>query len=279
MKRIYKIITLLLCVFILQSCVKEIKLVSNYESSIFIYGNITNEIDYVNVIVLQTTPVTDASLKHIIDAKISLYTEHNNVPTLITNNFTVTSEKNYKSSEKISTVIGNHYWIEIELQDGTTFKSMKEKLLPPVALSGLTYEDATLEAHFEDPENSANFYHLEVASIDNIDNSFLKSFQIESDILYNGNKNAFIESESFFGNAIVVKLSNINFETYRFLLNLSKQNEDNIDDEDNESGNPGQLFASPPVNLIGNIQNAITNEKALGNFGVISKSLPLSLTN
>ncbi len=165
----------------------------------------------------------------------------------------------------------------MELQDGTTFKSNKERLLQPIALSRVSYEDDTLQAHFEDPENSTNFYHLEIASVDNLHNSFLNNFQLGNDVLFNGNKNAFIESETFINSATAVRLSNVNFETYRFLLNISRQNEDNKDED--ESDDSGQLFASPPENLIGNIQNTVTNKKALGNFGVISKSVPLNLTN
>ena len=277
MKRIYKTIAFILCLLTLQSCVKEIKLVSSYEPSIFIYGNLTNETDFVNILVLETTPVTDASQKYIDNAKITLYTENDNIPTLITNDFTLTVENTYKSSEKIATIIGNYYWIEVELQDGTTFKSNKERLLQPIALSRVSYEDDTLQAHFEDPENSTNFYHLEIASVDNLHNSFLNNFQLGNDVLFNGNKNAFIESETFINSATAVRLSNVNFETYRFLLNISRQNEDNKDED--ESDDSGQLFASPPENLIGNIQNTVTNKKALGNFGVISKSVPLNLTN
>ena len=46
---------------------------------------------------------------------------------LLTNAFQVTNGT-YRSAEMITSIIGNRYWVEIQLADGTVFKSDEEVL-------------------------------------------------------------------------------------------------------------------------------------------------------
>lgn len=99
---------------------------------------------------------------------------------------------------------------------------------------------------------------------------------MSNDILFDGNENAFIETEDtadFNGEKKYgVTLTHLNFDTYQFYQNITFQNQSNEGSGDDESGDPGRLFESPPTNLTGNIVNTSTNRLILGNFGVISIS-------
>ena len=261
----------ILVVFI--GCTKEMTLDTDFKSQIFIFGTLTDEPKNLVITIQESVPVRSVSTepKPVKNAKITLYTKSpSGAVAVVTDNF-IEQEENYISSQIIAPLLGNYYWIEVILEDGTAFKSIEEKLKNPIPITKITKANGFTRARFKDPVNEKNFYKLEVISAGN-EYSFWHT-QLSNDILFNGNDDAFIEVESFSGNNITAALLNFNYDTYQFYLNIAAQ-EDVIQeyDEEENSGDPSRLFAPPPVHLTGNISNTVTGKKALGNFGVTSIS-------
>jgi hypothetical protein len=272
MKSLYKYISIILISFLLISCSTEITLKTKFVPQTFIYGNLTNESSYLAITIQESVPVENTSNipKPVSNASVALYTKNSSGTTsLVTDNF-IESNEYYISVPLITPIIGNSYWIEVTLQDGTLFKSVEEKLKNIISIDAVTKVDGFTRVHFKDPGEDRNFYKLDVVSSGNGTSSWI--YELSNDILFNGNDNAFIEVESLLGNEIEATLLNFNYETYQFYLNIVAQEDAQSDGGEGESGDPSQLFASPPVHLTGNILNTTTNRKALGNFGVVSVS-------
>ena len=70
---------------------------------------------------------------------------------LITNSFNVSNGR-YQSDQMITPIIGNYYWIEVELSDGVKFTSDPELLKTPVPIENITIVDAIPRVHFKDPK-------------------------------------------------------------------------------------------------------------------------------
>ncbi len=262
---------LILVVFI--GCTKETTLDTDFKAQTFIFGTLTDEPTNLVITIQESVPVGSVATrpKPVKNAKITLYTKSPSGTVAVVSNDFIEQEENYISSQIIAPVIGNFYWIEVALEDGTTFKSIEEKLKNPIPITEITKVNGFTRASFKDPVNENNFYKLEVISTG--DGYSYRDTQLSNDLLFNGNDDAFIEVESFSGNAITAALLNFNYNTYQFYLNIAAQEEaiQGYNDEDS-AGDPSPLFAPPPVHLTGNISNTVTGRKALGNFGVTSIS-------
>jgi len=271
--------------FILFSCTKEISVDVPYEPTTIIYGNISTDNIPIVINIQQSVPLNStATHKPVNNAIIQLYTKNSaGVTSLSTDDFSVTNGI-YTATSIINTIIGNYYWIEVVLADGTTFKSKEELLKPVVPIISIDQNvdsDDIATINFNDPANDTNYYKF---NIDLYLNSQLVSSNSSqsNDVVFNGNSEASVDIDLFkyqdeddedetqiVYDEIRVSFSNINFSSYQFYLNQSLQIEAS---ESDSSGDPSQLFASPPVNLLGNITNMSTNSIALGNFTIEAKS-------
>lgn len=257
----------------MSSCVDEISNPSNFEPQVFISGFLTGGTEYVTIKIQRTVPVDEQNLNPINDALISLFTKDPNGSTeLLTTSFNV-DNGTYKSSEMITSTIGNLYWIEITLADGTTFISDKEILKPAIIINDIVITNETNRVIFSDPIDDYNFYLINFLFIYDGDGDVnLKINELTNDVLFNGNDNATFDTTDFFvynPHEVRVNISNLNYSTYQFYLNQFAQFENQVNNVGSESG-PGQLFLPPPANLTGNIMNTSNNKRALGFFSVQS---------
>ncbi|MEX0314395.1 MAG: DUF4249 family protein [Allomuricauda sp.] len=255
-------------VFFHWGCTKEIDPQTDFEPQIFIFGAIGNEPDNVTIGIQETVPLKDNTVKPIVNATISLFTrDQSGDSSIVTNNF-IGDNGFYTSAEIVNSVIGNYYWIEVNVPGYATFRSEAEQLKPVVPITEVTMDNNAARVTFTDPGNVTNLYYLDFGFY-NGSNFLFNIFEASSDTLFDGNEDAFIETDDVGGNRIRATLFNLNYGTFQFYLNLIAQDDSNNSDEE---GDPGQLFATPPVNLTGNIVNTGTNRAALGNFGVVSIS-------
>ncbi|WP_282162291.1 DUF4249 family protein [Ulvibacterium marinum] len=271
MKSIYQIAIYLSIFTILTGCVREIPNASNFEPQVFISGFLTNGTKHVTVKIQRTVPVDNLSLDPINDAQISLYTKYSSGEiNLITSSFDI-ANGTYRSSEMITTVVGNSYWIEIQLADGTSFKSDEEILKDGVIIKDIEITNELNRVVFADPPDDINFYLINLLFFRN-GSLDLETNELTNDVLFNGNDNATFDSTEFLVDnpqEVHVSISNLNFNTYQFYLNQFAQFENQITNAGSEE-DPGQLFLPPPANLTGNIMNTSSNTRALGFFGVQS---------
>jgi len=276
---------LILLLALLTSCTKEISVDVPFQPTTIIYGNISNENSPVTISIQQSVPLnSSATHQPVNNALIHLHTKSNTgITSLETDDFSV-SDGIYTSTSTINTIVGNYYWIEVILADGTIFKSKEEILKPVVPILSIEQSpiaDDILVINFSDPANDTNYYKFNVGLYFNSQLVSSNSSQ-SNDVVFDGNQNASVELDLFkyqdedeedeFDiefDEVRVSLNNINFSSYQFYLNQSLQIEAT---EGDESGDPSQLFASPPVNLLGNITNTSTNNIALGNFTVEATS-------
>ncbi|AUP80961.1 DUF4249 family protein [Flavivirga eckloniae] len=277
MKPINQISIYILVSLMLASCTTEIPNDINFEPQVFISGAITDEKEYVTIKIQRTVPVNNLGNDPINNAQISLYTKNvSGDRELVTSSFN-SAEGIYKSSEMITSIVGNTYWIEIQLADGTFFKSDEEVLKEKIIISDveLTYDYNRVT--FADPVDDANFYLISLKVIDHQDpdpEKFSKTLGLTNDVLFNGSDKAtFDDSYHLYGTPrnldVHVSISNLNFNTYQYYLNQLDQYEAQIGIGVEEGTNDiGLLFLPPPPNLIGNIMNMTTNTRALGFFGV-----------
>ncbi|NQY06130.1 MAG: DUF4249 family protein [Flavobacteriaceae bacterium] len=269
-------------------CTEEISVDVPFEPQTIIFGTISQETAPVVIDIQQSVPLnSNLTSNPINDAMVSLYTEDTSgITNLVTDSFTV-FEGVYTTTQAITTLTGNKYWIEVLLTDGTTFISERELLKPvvPITEIELFAEDEYIEILFTDPENDTNFYNFSIDLILN-GNIVSRSRSESTDVIFNGSDEALVDLDifpffvdddvDFDYDEILVRLENINSESYQFYLNQTLQQEGN----DNEGpGDPRQLFATPPVNIEGNIMNISENKRALGNFTVksldaVSQSVP-----
>lgn len=272
MKSYYKIILIACFIQTIFSCTEEITPPTNFTSKVFIFGNITNHTDYLRIKIGKTVPLNSTSSNPVNNATVSLFTkDKNNNTSLVTDDFSIISGT-YESSQKITPVLDNHYWIEVKV-DNVTYKSSQELLKIPISITNVEVVNDQLRAVFSDPQGETNHYLANFSFYDKFDNFLSEENELSNDILFDGNVKAFIETFDDYGSDIQKRaiLTHLSFETYQFYLNIIAQEESN-EGYDDEGGDPGRLFASPPTNLTGNIINTETNQFALGNFGVISTS-------
>ncbi|SNZ00423.1 DUF4249 family protein [Flagellimonas pacifica] len=272
MKSIYRTPIYFLTLLLLVGCVKEIPNTSNFEPQVFISGFLTGGTEYVTVKIQQTVPVDVQSLNPINDAQISLYTKDSDGnDELLTSSFEVANGM-YRSSEMITSIVGNTYWVEIVLADGTRFVSDKEALKPEIAIKDVVVTNELNRVIFADPTDDSNFYLINFLFYKNDGSLDFKINELTNDVLFNGNTAATFDSTEFLINnphEVRVSISNLNFNSYQFYLNQFAQFENQITNAGSEE-DPGQLFLPPPANLTGNIMNTTNNKKALGFFSVQS---------
>ncbi|MEQ8361583.1 MAG: DUF4249 family protein [Cyclobacteriaceae bacterium] len=268
MKVFFRSIVFLVIIGSVTGCIEEVPNEAKFEQQVFVSGFLVNTTDSVRVYIVRTTPVSDLSRDPVNDAKISLYTKdpEGNV-SLLTDNFLVNKGK-YTTSEKITCLVGNHYWIEVELPDDTKLMSAVELMKPSIPITDIVKTEGFTRIVFKDPPEERNFYLMHFILYKNAE-PVADIFKLSADVLYNGNENAFVEIDNTYGNWVFGSIQNLNFTTYQYYLNSFSQYEKNIDYQI-EGGDPGLLFQSPPAELLGNITNITTNKTALGFFGVFS---------
>jgi hypothetical protein len=270
MKPLYKIIVIS-SILTLFNCTEEITPPTNFTSKVFIFGNITNNSDFLRIKIGKTVPLNSTSSNPVNNATISLFTKDiNNNTSIVTDDFSAINGT-YESTQKITPTIGNYYWIEVKV-DNITYKSSQEILKTPISITNIEAVNGRLRAIFSDPQDEINHYLINFSFYDQYDNVVAEEYELSNDILFDGNPKAFIETSDYYfhrSSKRAAILTHLNFETYQFYLNISAQEESN-EEYDDEGGDPGRLFASPSTNLTGNIINTSTNQFALGNFGVIS---------
>jgi hypothetical protein len=256
---------------ILTGCVREIPNTSNFEPQVFISGFLTNGTKHVTVKIQRTVPVDNLNLDPINDAQISLYTKDSSGEiNLMTSSFNVTNGT-YRSSEEITSVVGDSYWIEIQLADGTSFKSDEEILKEGVIIKDIEITNELNRVVFADPPDDINFYLINLVFFRN-GSVELEINELTNDVLFNGNENATFDSSEFLiadPDEVHVTIANLNYNTYQFYFNQFEQFENQITNAGSEE-DPGQLFLPPPANLTGNIMNMSNNTRTLGFFGVQS---------
>ncbi len=282
MKSIYIKVLLIVIGLNLVSCTKEISVDVAHVPQTIIHGQLNNLNQTVSISIQQTLPLNSSeSFKAINDATISLFEKNNGGNTaLVTDSFSV-SNGIYSSAQTIPTTVGNLYWIEVALPDGSRFKSAEEVMNPVVPISEIQVGDQfepVLNIIFSDPENTTNFYQLSVALYNQGQLVSVNSNE-SNDVIFDGNEQASLEidilrftedDEPIIYDSVEILLGNINFESYQFLLNQRIQQGAN---EDANDSSPSQLFSTPPVNLLGNITNQTTNRTILGNFSISALSV------
>lgn len=255
--------------FLVSGCLDETTIETDFEPRIIIIGGIDNTTDFIEIEIEKTVPVNSIAMDRVHHASIALYTEDpEGTSSLVTNDFV---EKNgtYTSEEVVVPIIGNRYWIEVALEDGTEFVSTPELLKPPVQIDDIVKEDGVTRIVFSDPIG-ANLYLAQfVFSDGGFEFPAQYAREYSSDVLFDGNDEAFIEVFEDFGDGVEAELHNVNPDTYQFFLNLEMQETAN-EDFGEGGGDPGPLFRAPPVNILGNITNKTSNKRALGNFSVTS---------
>lgn len=257
MKKRHLYITFIL-VFTLISCVEDINPNFEFEEQVFISGLMTHEEGFVSVQIQKTVPVTDTTFSALNDAQVSLFTrDASNTVSLVSNSF-IAENGTYRTSEIITPVIGNAYWIEILLANEAIFISEEEILTPPIPIMDMEKNGNTVTISITGPLDEQNFYLFDVEIIrDNV--LISDDIGVGLDRIMGENEEKFLTiSDINDGDIVTVNLHNINFPTFQFYSNVVS----NLGNEPEVSA----LFL--PINLIGNITNTTTNEVALGNFGV-----------
>lgn len=260
----------LCCLLVFFSCTEETTLKTDFEPQIIIHGNLRSGLDNFEILISQTVPLESQQSNPINDAEVSLFTKTPDGETsLVLDSFNVT-EGYYQSTVQIAPVTGNYYWIEVRLKDGSVYKSSEEELYEIVPIESYDFNDNTIKLGISDPESETNFYLSDVTFYNNSEFVF-NTFTVTSDALFNGNEDAFIEINDVyaFGDYFNIEVSNMSYNTFKFYQKVLIQLDVNSIGDD--AGSAG-LFATPPVNLKGNIVNTSNNKSAIGNFGVLAVS-------
>ena len=256
-------------IFVALSCVEEIPLKDIHEPQVFLSGFIFNNGERVQVL-----------LQNSVDLKKESYYESDPVPNAAMKLFSKDASGHkklvsylghtyrgiYETEQKISTEEGNQYWIEVTLADGTVLESTPEEMLKPVRITDITFPTARTRVHFEDPADETNFYLIRYLYKDFGDET-APHFEVVNDQLFDGNKEAFHETDVIWGNVVTVEVNSISYGTYSFYLNYKAQREQEVEDEE---ADPFNNFLPPPSNMIGNVWYKGQGRMSLGYFGVIS---------
>lgn len=253
------------------SCVKEVPNADNYEPQVFISGFVVDGTNYVNVRIQQTVPVDVTTSDYIRNAQIALYTKNSaGESNLVTDDFRYINGT-YRSDDMINAIIGNAYWTEITLDDGTMYKSDEEILKEEIIIKDVEITNEYNRVIFSDPLDDTNFYLINYRLYKN-GRLALEFNNLTNDVLFNGNENTSFDNTEFFLDSpdeVRVTIANLNYNTYQFYFNQFEQLESQITNSGSED-DPSQLFWPPPANLTGNIIKTSDNSRALGFFGVQS---------
>ncbi len=257
MKKLHIYITCI-SLTILTSCAEDIMPDFEFEEQVFISGLLTNDQGFVSVQIQKTVPVTDTTFSAVNDAQVSLFTrDTSDTVSLVSDSFIVDNGA-YTTSEMVTPIIGNTYWIEVMLQDQTVLKSEEEILKPPIPILDIVKTDDSIRITSTGPIDEQNFYLIEI--------EILEDGVLISDGLVVANDRIINEQEEKFifldginaGETIRININNINFTTFQFYANVVR----------NQREEPGVSSLFLPINIVGNITNTTTNRLALGNFGV-----------
>ncbi len=258
MKNLYINITLV-SLSLLTSCMEEISLESEFEEQVFISGILTSEADFVSVQIQKTVQVADTSFSAVNDAQVSLFTrDASDKVSMISDSFIVTNGE-YQTSETITPVFGNTYWIEVVLRDQTVLTS-EEETLSPVQITAMVKNRNRVQITFTDSSEEQNFYliHLEAFKDKEL---VIDEFSVFSDRFLNEESEKTLELNNNIedGHTVRVSLHKLNFNTFQFYRNL-------LGIEIDDDLVLPSLFL--PINIVGNITNTKTKRLVLGNFGV-----------
>ncbi len=266
-----KNISIVVLLITFTSCVKEVPNASNYEPQVFISGFLLGGSHYVNVKIQRTVPVNVTTSEYISNAQITVFTKHSTgATTVLTDDFNY-SNGNYRSADMVVGDVGSTYWVEIELEDGTIYKSDEEVLKEEITIQDVEITKDYNRVIFSDPEDDTNFYLINYLFYKN-GRLALEINNLTNDVLFNGNENAIFDSTEFFidnPDEVHVAIANLNYNTYQFYFNQFEQLESQITNSGSED-DPGQLFWPPPANLTGNIIKISDDTRALGFFGIQS---------
>ena len=256
MKPIYIFLTII-SLSIFTSCVEEITPNFEFKEQVFISGMLISESDFVSVQVQNTVQVTDSTFNPVNNAKISLFTKNSSeISSLVTDSFTF-ENGNYKSLNMITPIIGDTYWLEVTLEDGTVLKSEEEILKAPIPILNMEKTDDIVQINFTDQTEDQNFYLFQI-EVFNGNELISDDFYLFNDTIVTENLESNIKIDGINdGETVKFTAHNINFNTFQFYFNVL-----NVTDDFALSS----LFL--PTNIVGNVTNISTNELALGNFGV-----------
>ena len=254
----YLIITLLSLCF-LNSCLEEFPSSDfEFQEQIFISGLMTSEADYVSVDIQKTVPVTnETDFSALNNADVSLFTRDAlDIVSLVSDSFIVT-DGIYTTSEIITPIIGNSYWVEIVLEDQTRLISEEETLHPAIPIIDVVKNENTVQITYAEPLDEQSLFFIEV-NISNNNEIISESLSLfDNRGVIEASERVFNINEVNTGDTVKVTIININFNTYQYYLNVF--------------GNPEDFDTAAfflPINHNGNIKNAVTNELVLGNFVV-----------
>jgi len=257
MKKLYIYITLIY-VGICSSCIDTIHPDFEFEEQVFIAGLLTNEEGFVSVQIQKTVRINDTIPNAVNNAQVSLFTrDADNTTSLVSDSFMVDNGE-YTTSEMITPIIGNSYWIEVTLQDQSVLISEEEILKPPIPILDMVRTGTTVRITFRDQIGEQNFYliRIEILRDDIIIEDELLVF---NDTVVTENLEEYLSISGINdGDTVRVSAYNINFNTFQFYNNILL--EDRIDLE--------LLSLFLTTNIVGNITNTTTNKLALGNFGI-----------
>lgn len=258
MKKLY-IYIVLISLGVFTSCIEEITPGYEFEEQVFISGLLTNQAGLVSVQIQNTVKVTDSNFSAVNNAQVSLFTRNtNNTVSLVSDSFIVTNGM-YSTSDIITPITGNTYWIEVILEDETVLKSEEELLKSSLPIIDMVKTDDIVQITFTNEIEEQNFYLIRL--------EVLKDDESISDDWYVFNDTVLIENSEEFneinignindGDSVRVSVHNINFNTFQFYYNFLTGEVD-----------LSLSFFSPPKKIIGNVTNTTTNELVLGNFGI-----------
>ena len=269
---------LLCCLFALTlGCVDRVEIKNdNFTAQPVIWAELTSDGEFRVIVSLTTNIDENSSNAFVDDATIRLWKVGANHP--IAENFNYDEEnKSYYPVSPIETEADGVYWVEIELNDGSSYVSSQEKMPTAVSVSDIVYVNNQLRAVFQDIKDEPNFYFadFEISHI-LISDEITEYLQIVSnDILFDGNAKAYVgeyitldNNESY---NISLKLHSLGNSAYLFYRNFIEQKDLNEGSEQQE-GDLGSMFSRPPANLYGNITKKEGGEKVLGQFIVSSIS-------
>ncbi|WP_148639333.1 DUF4249 family protein [Aquimarina longa] len=257
MKYIYKYIVFVSLSALTTSCFDEITPDFEFKEQVFISGLLTSDKGAVSVQIQKTVAITDTTFSAVNDAQVSLFTrDTSNTISLISDSFTINNGK-YTTSDNITPIIGNTYWIEVKLKDQTVLRSEEEILNPPIPIVDMVKKGNTIRITFIDPIEEENFYFIRV-DIFRDEVLISKNLNLFDDRLTNQNsEKLLIIDDVNEGDRVRTTIYNLNFNTFQFYNNIYT--------------NPNDPILSVivlPTNSLGNVTNIATDELVLGNFGI-----------
>lgn len=272
---------LLCCLFALTlGCIEKVTLKNeSFTPQPVIMAELNSE-GNLRVQVSLTTNIDEESINNFVEnAIIRLWTKNTTgEDEVVTDSFEYDGLNNtYFPTSPIETVQGGMYWIELVLSNEISYVSNQEKMPTTVEVSEIAYVSNQLRAIFYDQKHQSNYYRAIFDVTDIEQNRFITSFEVVSnDILFDGNEKAYIgeyitlSEASYYVELSIESLSNSSYLFYRKFVEQQDLNRGY--EEDEESGDPGWLFSSPPLNLYGNIREIESGKKVLGQFVVSSIS-------